>query len=112
MRTSQSRGVGEDVSVSFGQWWKRKSGGAKTVVGLAALLMVQIGLCFSTGWTVQPAYKAIFGPSSDPELGLGLMIWQGLLCGVTILALVIATVVVGVGGGFAAKDNSKGDPHD
>jgi len=82
------------------------------VVMLAALLMVQIGLCFSTGSTVQPAYKAIFGPSSDPELGLGLMISQGILCAVTILALVIATVIVGVGGGFAAKGNSKGDAND
>ena len=82
------------------------------MVLLAALFMVQIGLCFSTGWTVQPAYKAIFGPSSDPELGLGLIISQGILCAVTFLALVVATVVVGVGRGFAAKDSSKGDADD
>jgi len=98
--------------VSLGEWWKRQSGGAKAMTVLATLLTLQIGLCFSTGLTVLPAYQAIFGPSSDSELGLGLIIWQGILCGVTILLLAITVIVVGVGGGFSKKDRSRRDSDD
>jgi hypothetical protein len=90
----------------------RRSGGAKTVVVLAVLLILQIGLCFSTDSTVMPAYEAIFGPTHDPESGLGLVIVEAILCAVTFVALLIAGLAVGASGGFAAKDDSKGDSDD
>jgi 4-amino-4-deoxy-L-arabinose transferase-like glycosyltransferase len=93
-------------------WWKRRSGGAKTVVVLAVLLILQIGLCFSTDSTVLPAYVAIFGHGSESELGLSLVVFQAILCAVTIVALLIAAIAVGAGGGFAAKGDSKGDSDD
>jgi len=90
----------------------RKSGGAKAVTVLATLLILQIGLCFSTDATVLPAYRAIFGPSYDPELGLGLVMWQGILCGVTIMLLALTAIGVGVGGGFSKKNRSRKDSND
>ena len=93
-------------------WWKRRSGGAKAVTVLATLLTLQIGLCFSTGLTVLPAYQAIFGPSSDSELGLGLIIWQGILCGVTILLLAVTVIGAAWVGGFSKKDRSGKDSND
>jgi hypothetical protein len=77
--------------VSVGKWWKQKSGQAKTVTALAVLLMLQIGLCFSTP-AMMPWYESIFGPSRDSELGLGLMIGQGLLCLVNLVVLFVVVV--------------------
>jgi hypothetical protein len=98
--------------VSFGDWWKRRSGGAKTVVVLAVLLILQIGLCFSSDSTVIPAYEAIFGASHDPEAGIGFAVVQAMLCGVTLVALLIAVVATANSGGFKARGDSKGDSHD
>jgi hypothetical protein len=63
------------------------------VAVLAGLLVLQIGLCFSTGSTVMPAYVAIFGRSRDSELGLGLMIYQGILCLGTLLMLIVVGII-------------------
>jgi hypothetical protein len=98
--------------LSFDAWWKRRSGGAKTVTVLAALLMLKIGLCFSTGWTVQPVYEAIVRPRRDSEVELGLVFIEAILSGVTFVLLVVASIVVGVFGGFAKTTNSKGDSND
>jgi len=76
------------VDLSFGKWWKRRSGGAKTVVALAVLLILQIGLCFSSDLTVIPAYEAIFA------------VVQAMLCAVTGVALLVAFLGVVAGGGF------------
>jgi len=88
------------VDLSFGKWWKRRSGGAKTVVALAVLLILQIGLCFSSDLTVIPAYEAIFGASHDPEAGIGFAVVQAMLCAVTGVALLVAFLGVVAGGGF------------
>ena len=98
--------------MNFSNWWKRRSGGAKTVVVLAALLILQIGLCFSSDSTVIPAYEAIFGASHDPDAGIGFAVVQAMLCAVTFVALLIASIATGAGGGFAAKDDSKGNSDD
>jgi hypothetical protein len=76
------------------------------VVVLAVLLILQIGLCFSTDSTVMPAYEAIFGRSSDPEAGIGFAVAQAMLCGVTLLALIIAVVATANSGGFKARGDS------
>jgi hypothetical protein len=79
---------------------------------LAVLLILQIGLCFSSDSTVIPAYEAIFGPSHDPEAGIGFAVVQAMLCGVTFVALIFAVVATANLGGFKARGDSKGDSHD
>jgi hypothetical protein len=98
--------------VTIRSWWKRKSGAAKVVTVLAALLTLQIGLCFSTSATVLPAYLAIFGPSRDSELGLGLIIWQGLLSFVTAALLLGALVMAAVGTHTPGPSREKDDSND
>lgn len=98
--------------MSFGDWWKRRSGGAKTVVVLVVLLILQIGLCFSSDSTVIPAYEAIFGPSHDPESGIGFAVVQAMLCTVTFVVLIVAVVATAINGGFKARGDSKGDTND
>jgi hypothetical protein len=90
----------------------RRSGGAKTVVVLALLLILQIGLCFSTDSTVLPAYEAIFGASHDPEAGIGFAVVQAMLCGVTFVALIIAVVATANCGGFKARGGSGKENND
>ena len=98
--------------VRIRKWLKRRSGGAKTVVVLAALLMLQIGLCFSSDSTVIPAFDAIFGRSSDPEAGIGFAVFQAMLCGVTLVALMISAVATASGGGFRARGDSGKENND
>jgi hypothetical protein len=98
--------------MTMGSWWGRKSGWAKVVTVLAVLLTLQIGLCFSTSYTVQPIYDAMFGPSSGEEAGLGLLVAQAFLCVGTAVLLIIAIIVAAVGGHFSGKSNSEGDLND
>jgi len=98
--------------VSFGKWWRRRSGGAKTVVVLSMLLILQIGLCFSSDSTVIPAFNAIFGQSHDPEAGIGFAVGQAMLCVVTFVALIVAVIATASGGGFAARKSSEGRSDD
>lgn len=79
---------------------------------LAVLLILQIGLCFSTDSIVTPAYEAIFGASHDPEAGIGFAVVQAMLCGVTFVALLVAIVATASSGGFKARGDSKGDSGD
>jgi hypothetical protein len=92
--------------MSFGDWWRRKSGGAKTVVVLAALLILQIGLCFGSGFAVDrlvaPTPGEEFGPS------LGWMFIQAELCLPTAAALLIVVVVLGVSRGIKSARGSSG----
>ena len=97
---------------SLRSWWTKNSGGAKIVTVLAALLVLQIGLCWTTPFTVVPAYLAVHGPSSDSELGLGLMIWQGILCIVTFLALFVAAVAWAAEGRNSRDSNENEDNDD
>ena len=39
--------------MSFGAWWNRSSGGAKTVVGLSVLLLLQLTMCGFEGKTLE-----------------------------------------------------------
>ena len=98
--------------MGVGKWWKQQSGGLKVVTALAALMTLQLGLYWTTQFTVLPTYETIFGPSRDSELGLGLIIWQGLLCGVTGALLAGSIIVVGVSGGFSKKKDSGEDSND
>jgi hypothetical protein len=98
--------------MTMGNWWTRKSGWAKTVIVLAALLILQIGLCFSTDYTVKPVLTALNGPSSDPEADLGLLVSQALLCLGTFVLLIISIIVAAAGGHFSRKGNSEGDSND
>jgi hypothetical protein len=98
--------------MKLGKWWKRRSGWAKAVTILAALAMLQVGLCFTTPVTVLPIHDAIYGKRSDAEVGLGLVVWQFLLCGITFGLLALATIVAGFGGHFSAKEQSTEDSND
>jgi branched-subunit amino acid permease len=73
--------------MSLNRWWLKKNAKSKTITVLAALLLVEIGLCFSTPVTVAPAYEALFGPSHDSELALGLQIYQFFLWLITLAML-------------------------
>jgi hypothetical protein len=95
-----------------GKWWKRRSGWARAVTILATLATLQVGLCFTTPFTVLPIYDAIYGKRSNAEVGLGFMILEFLLCLVTFALLGIATIVAALGGHFSAKAQSKEDSND
>lgn len=75
------------------RWWYQKSGQAKAITALSVLLILQIGLCFSTE-TVTSWATAIFHlhRSDDPMESLGLMVWQGVFCVVTLVLIVVAGV--------------------
>jgi hypothetical protein len=78
--------------MTFRQWWSEKSRKAKVVTLLTTLLIVETGLCFTTPFTVAPAYETFFGPTHDSELALGLEIWQFFLWLITLVALLLASV--------------------
>jgi len=83
--------------MSLRSWWKTSSGTAKTVTVLATMLILQIGVCFGGTSAIASWYEAIFGPTHDSELGLGLTIWQGIFGIVTFIALSIALIVAAAG---------------
>lgn len=71
----------------------QSNGAMKTVVVFTTILILQMGLCFSTGFW-QPVYEKLTGPSHDSELGLGLVIMQFFLCGFTVFIFAIVLVIV------------------
>jgi hypothetical protein len=66
------------------------------VVVLCAVLILQIGLCFSTEYTVLPAYRAVYGLKPDPfsvvSPGVGMMIYQMYFCFGTVALMFIVAV--------------------
>jgi uncharacterized membrane protein len=98
--------------MTIAHWWGRRSGSAKTVTVLAVLLILQIGLCFSTPYTVQPIHDAMFGRDTGELAGLGLWMVQAFLCVCTLVFLIIAIIVSAVSGRSAAKSSPKGDSND
>jgi hypothetical protein len=74
------------------EWWIRKSGQAKTITLLAALLTLQIGLCVSTETITNSLHMPIPQGYDHPMWNLNLMVWQFFLCLVT-LALIVALAV-------------------
>jgi hypothetical protein len=79
--------------MSFRNWWRRKGGRSKTITILATLMILQIGLCFSTPKGVS-WYRALFHlkPSDDPLEMLGIMCSEAVLCLVTVVLLVLITI--------------------
>lgn len=69
------------------RWWGKKNAKSKTITVLATLLILEIGLCFSTPATMAPACEALFGPSHDSELALGLEVWQFFLWLISLVVL-------------------------
>jgi hypothetical protein len=70
----------------FKTWWLSRSGYAKTVTVLCAILILQIGVCFS--------------PVAEPEFHilhflnhLGVAIWEAIFCCVTALALLVTLIL-------------------
>ena len=55
-----------------------------------------------------PLYLAIFGPSSNSELELGLMISQGILAIGTFFLLILSLILSGV----SARSSHDEEPHD
>jgi hypothetical protein len=81
--------------MSFATWWRDKSSTAKAITILSTLLILQVGLCFSTPYTLRPMYEAIAHPKPEAYVDLGLMFWQAIFCVLT-LAILIITVVIAV----------------
>jgi hypothetical protein len=77
----------------FGAWWKRTSGTKKTVVIFATLLVLQMGLCFSTGYWL-PVYQHAIGARQDIEDGIGYLGIQFFLCGFTFFIFIVSLIVV------------------
>lgn len=86
-------------------WWRVRSGRAKTITVLSAFLILQIGLCFGTP-TATPWVEALFHiRARNPMEALGLMIWQALFCFVTAVVLVLAAS--GLLPGIASGENGQ-----
>jgi hypothetical protein len=81
--------------MSLLEWWRTKSGKAKTIAVLCTLLILQIGLCFGTQPIVD-SFQAIFHIklSGDDEFGPSVeyMIIEAILAGVTSIALAVAAL--------------------
>lgn len=78
--------------MGFENWWRHKSGRSKTATVLAAVLLLQIGLCFGT-----PAATSWFDTlfhihRDDPFYALGWMIFEALLCILTVILLFVAAI--------------------
>jgi uncharacterized membrane protein len=79
--------------MGFGAWWKRSSGTKKTVTLFATILILQMGLCFSTDYWM-PVYEHVTGQIHESEAGLGLVIMQAFLCGLTVVIFVVVLIYV------------------
>ena len=80
-------------------WWHSKALTAKVITVLSALLLLQVGLCFSTQWTVQPVFEAIpHHPDLSGEYGprFALVTWQALLSLLTLALLIIMVIIYAV----------------
>jgi hypothetical protein len=72
--------------MSYQSWWQQKSRRSKAITILATLLILQIGLCFSTPVGVS-WFDNHLGTRLDPDSygGLGYMIFEAILAGVVFL---------------------------
>lgn len=91
--------------MSFSDWWRKKSGRAKTLTVLSVVLLLQIGLCFgtpaATSW-----FDDLFRIHPDDQFSfVGWMMIEALLCIVTVVLLFAAAF--GFSGLFPDK---KGTP--
>lgn len=74
--------------------WQQYSGGAKAIVVLAALFLMQIGMCAITPRAI-PWYRRVFHvvASNDPFEALGYMAFEAMLCIATLAAIVFVGLV-------------------
>lgn len=74
--------------MGFREWWRNKSGKAKTIAVLCALLILQIGLCFGTN-ALTSLFPSVFHirPSYEPYDTLTYMLFEALLCVITAIVL-------------------------
>jgi hypothetical protein len=79
----------------FKTWWLSKSGFAKTVTVLCAILILQIGVCFAS--PAEPAwFDALFHIRRSPyQLNLAFAVWQAIFCCVTAFVLFM-TLLAGI----------------
>jgi len=75
----------------FKTWWLSRNGYAKTVTVLCAILILQIGVCFSP--LAEPAWFASQFHILHFLNDLGVAIWEAFFCCVTVLAL-LATLIL------------------
>jgi hypothetical protein len=75
--------------MNFSNWWRRKSGRAKTVTVLAVVLLLQIGLCFGTPEATSWFDDLFRIHRDDPFYALGWMMFEALLCIVTVIVLFV-----------------------
>lgn len=94
--------------MSFQSWWHDRSFLAKLIALFAALLIGQIGLCFSTPYTVQPTVELISGHADQ----LGLLIIQAIFCVLTFLTLIVLVIIRTVGLVFNRGSQPQVVPHD
>lgn len=76
--------------MKIGKWWQKRSGGAKTVTALTALLILQIGVCFGSGIAIDALVTP--GPGDEFGAGFGWMAMQAVGCLLTLALLVIALI--------------------
>ena len=79
--------------MSLKTWWRQKTGPAKFVTALAAMLIVQMGLCFvSPGEPVW--FDRLLHIKTDPhQFRFGLVLLEFYLCIATVVLLVVAILV-------------------
>jgi hypothetical protein len=89
--SERDRGV--EVFENLRIWWTCKSGKEKVITVLAVVLILQIGLCFSTP-ALMPWVAAVFHirHGNNPLDDLGPMVVQMFLCIGTIVFLIIEAV--------------------
>jgi hypothetical protein len=78
----------------FREWWKQKSGKSKTITVLAAMLCLQIGLCFATPTGLPWLQDVLQVRLRDAYASLGWMIVQFFL-GCLTLALLVLVAAAG-----------------
>ncbi len=89
--------------MSFREWWRNRSGRAKAVTVLSALLILQIGLCFGTP-SIVGSFQTAFHikPSGNEEFGpsMGYMFLEAflaLMTGIALLAMFVSYIISKIG---------------
>lgn len=95
--------------MNFKTWWRRKDGQSKAVTILATLLILEIGLCFSTPYTIVGVHR-IFRIQDQPLQGLGLMLLQAVACFITLVLLFFAFIAWP--SGVESNDSAERDSDD
>lgn len=73
------------MSLGLKTWWRNKSGQSKTITVLATLLLLDIGLCFST--------PAAFNAVNSRYRGLGVNSFIGLMVGQTLFCVALGVSI-------------------